>query len=102
MPLGQHPIIKDKYLVPGTHYYNMVTKSAVTRYRVLERFDGYTLVELLPKTGRTHRRACICRTSGILVSATAPMGASRRANMTLPVMGQRSRFSRDRHCMHGG
>ncbi len=55
MPLGQHPIIKDKYLVPGTHYYNMVTKSAVTRYRVLERFDGYTLVELLPKTGRTHQ-----------------------------------------------
>jgi 23S rRNA pseudouridine1911/1915/1917 synthase len=55
MPLAQHPVIKDKYLVPGTHYYNQVTKSAVTRYRVLERFDGYTLVELLPKTGRTHQ-----------------------------------------------
>ncbi len=55
VPLAQHPVIKDKYLVPGTHYYNMVTKSAVTRYRVLERFDNYTLVELLPKTGRTHQ-----------------------------------------------
>jgi len=55
MPLAQHPVIKDKYLVPGTHYYGQVTKQAVTRYRVLERFDGYTLVELLPKTGRTHQ-----------------------------------------------
>ncbi len=55
MPLAQHPVIRDKYLVPGTHYYNQVTKNAVTRYRVLERFGGYTLVELLPKTGRTHQ-----------------------------------------------
>ncbi len=55
MPLANHPVIKSKYLVPGTHYYNQVMKSAITRYRVLERFDGYTLVELLPKTGRTHQ-----------------------------------------------
>lgn len=55
VPLAQHPVIKDKYLVPGTHYYRQVMKSAVTRYKILERFDGYTLVELLPKTGRTHQ-----------------------------------------------
>jgi 23S rRNA pseudouridine1911/1915/1917 synthase len=30
-------------------------KAAETTYRVLEEFDGYSLVEVLPKTGRTHQ-----------------------------------------------
>jgi 23S rRNA pseudouridine1911/1915/1917 synthase len=30
-------------------------KNAVTYYKVLDRFDGYSLVELRPKTGRTHQ-----------------------------------------------
>jgi 23S rRNA pseudouridine1911/1915/1917 synthase len=30
-------------------------KSAISFYRVLERFDGFTLVEVAPKTGRTHQ-----------------------------------------------
>jgi len=30
-------------------------RQAQTRYKVLERFDGFTLVELKPKTGRTHQ-----------------------------------------------
>lgn len=30
-------------------------KEAVTEYRVLERFKGYSLVELRPRTGRTHQ-----------------------------------------------
>ncbi|MDR4508348.1 MAG: RluA family pseudouridine synthase [Candidatus Brocadiaceae bacterium] len=30
-------------------------KNALTVYEVLERFRGYTLVKLLPKTGRTHQ-----------------------------------------------
>jgi len=30
-------------------------KSAVSYYRVLERFDGFTFVEVAPKTGRTHQ-----------------------------------------------
>lgn len=31
------------------------TRSALTYYRVVERFEGYDLVELTPKTGRTHQ-----------------------------------------------
>jgi len=54
-PLAKHPVIKDKYLVPGSRYYNQVTKEAITRYRVIERFSGYTFMELRPKTGRTHQ-----------------------------------------------
>jgi len=30
-------------------------REAVTEYKVLKRFDKYTLVEVLPKTGRTHQ-----------------------------------------------
>jgi 23S rRNA pseudouridine1911/1915/1917 synthase len=30
-------------------------RDAITRYRVIERFDGASLVEALPKTGRTHQ-----------------------------------------------
>ena len=30
-------------------------RHAVTQYEVLERFDGFTYVRLLPKTGRTHQ-----------------------------------------------
>jgi 23S rRNA pseudouridine1911/1915/1917 synthase len=30
-------------------------KSAISFYRVIERFDGYTFVEVAPKTGRTHQ-----------------------------------------------
>ena len=32
-----------------------IGKEAVTIYEVLERFRGYTLVKLKPKTGRTHQ-----------------------------------------------
>jgi 23S rRNA pseudouridine1911/1915/1917 synthase len=30
-------------------------KKAVTNYRVLKRFDSYSLIKLVPKTGRTHQ-----------------------------------------------
>jgi 23S rRNA pseudouridine1911/1915/1917 synthase len=30
-------------------------KSAISFYRVIERFDGFTFVEVAPKTGRTHQ-----------------------------------------------
>jgi 23S rRNA pseudouridine1911/1915/1917 synthase len=64
MPIGKHPKIREQYSVhrltgrpvPAT------TKDAVTRYKVLERIGPvgqsnarFTLVELYPKTGRTHQ-----------------------------------------------
>lgn len=63
-PIGHHARIKEKYAVdrrtgrpfPG------VAKSAITRYHVRERLGGgttrkpaFTLLELYPKTGRTHQ-----------------------------------------------
>jgi len=33
-------------------------RKAITEYKVLERFGDYTLLELFPKTGRTHQLRC--------------------------------------------
>ena len=54
-PLAAHPTIRDRYLVPGMRRISMVTKEAITQYEVQERFRGFTLVNLYPKTGRTHQ-----------------------------------------------
>ena len=51
LPLGRHPRIFDRYAVR----YDDSAKEARTIYRVRERYDGYTLVELELLTGRTHQ-----------------------------------------------
>lgn len=35
--------------------HSMVGREALTLYRVLEKYRGYTLLEVIPKTGRTHQ-----------------------------------------------
>jgi len=55
MPLAAHPTIKDRYIVPGMPLRPMLFKDAVTRYEVVERFKGFSIVHLHPKTGRTHQ-----------------------------------------------
>jgi len=56
-PLAAHQTIKDRYIVPGAHarLRSKLTKEAVTEYEVAERFKGYALVHLHPRTGRTHQ-----------------------------------------------
>ncbi len=51
LPLGQHPREKEKYAVR----WDALGKQSVTIYRVRELYEGYTLVELELKTGRTHQ-----------------------------------------------
>ena len=64
MPIGLHPKIREKYAVHrGTGLpFGTVVKSAITQYKVLRRLKGptaghagFTLVEMYPKTGRTHQ-----------------------------------------------
>ncbi len=50
-PIGPHPNVKEAYAVR----HDGAGRNAVTLYRVREVFDGYTLVELELKTGRTHQ-----------------------------------------------
>ena len=49
-PIGRDPRDRKRMAVNGQH-----GKDALTRYRVLERFPGYSLVELRLETGRTHQ-----------------------------------------------
>ncbi|MFQ5490532.1 MAG: RluA family pseudouridine synthase [Phycisphaerae bacterium] len=55
MPLAAHPTVKDRYIVPGMHVRPILFKEAITRYEVAERFKGFAIVHLHPKTGRTHQ-----------------------------------------------
>ncbi len=64
MPIGKHPKVREKYAVHRDtgRPYPVTSKEAITRYKVLQRFDrlracraGFTLVELYPQTGRTHQ-----------------------------------------------
>lgn len=49
-PIGRHPTDRKKMAVVFTH-----SKEAVTKFRVLERFGNYTLIECKLLTGRTHQ-----------------------------------------------
>jgi 23S rRNA pseudouridine1911/1915/1917 synthase len=61
VPIGQHPTVHDRYIATGLaerlggRFERGLAKEAITHYRVLERFPGFTLLELSPKTGRTHQ-----------------------------------------------
>ena len=49
-PLGVHPRVREKYAIrPGSG------KESITFYLVVEAFRGFSLLELTPKTGRTHQ-----------------------------------------------
>jgi 23S rRNA pseudouridine1911/1915/1917 synthase len=48
--VGRHPVYRQKM---STH--TRAGRAAVTEFRVVERFAHHTLVELRPRTGRTHQ-----------------------------------------------
>jgi 23S rRNA pseudouridine1911/1915/1917 synthase len=52
LPIGIHPYQREKMTVRRDH---STSRDAVTRYEVIERFRGAALVQLSPKTGRTHQ-----------------------------------------------
>ena len=54
-PIGVHPVVREKFSVMVNENRINIAKQAVTHYEVAERFRGFTLVKLTPKTGRTHQ-----------------------------------------------
>jgi 23S rRNA pseudouridine1911/1915/1917 synthase len=50
-PIGRHPHHREKKAIQ----FDEEAKEAFTRYRVIQRSRGCTLVSLFPKTGRTHQ-----------------------------------------------
>jgi 23S rRNA pseudouridine1911/1915/1917 synthase len=63
-------------------------KASVTRYEVLERFRGYTLVRCLPRTGRTHQIRVHMQSLGHPVVCDPVYG--RRARIRLSDLGAAS------------
>jgi 23S rRNA pseudouridine1911/1915/1917 synthase len=51
-PIGDHPKEREKKAIRRGH---PSSREAVTHYEVVERFVGYALVRVRPKTGRTHQ-----------------------------------------------
>lgn len=49
-PIGRHPVDRKKMTVTKRN-----SKEAISHYKVLDRFDDYTLVEVNLETGRTHQ-----------------------------------------------
>lgn len=49
-PIGRHPVNRKKMAVTHKN-----SKRAVTHFKVVERFDDYTLIEASLETGRTHQ-----------------------------------------------
>jgi 23S rRNA pseudouridine1911/1915/1917 synthase len=52
LPIGIHPYQREKMAVRRDH---PTSREAVTRFEVLERFPGAALVQVMPRTGRTHQ-----------------------------------------------
>lgn len=55
MPIGMNPIVREKFQVMVREGKIDIGKEAVTAWEAIERFDGFTLMKLSPKTGRTHQ-----------------------------------------------
>jgi 23S rRNA pseudouridine1911/1915/1917 synthase len=51
-PIGVHPYQREKMAIRRDH---ATSRPAQTFYEVVERFDGFAAVKVLPKTGRTHQ-----------------------------------------------
>ncbi|MBP5167377.1 MAG: RluA family pseudouridine synthase, partial [Oscillospiraceae bacterium] len=49
-PIGRHPADRKKMAVT-----NISSRSAITRYKVLEEYPGYTYLRCMLQTGRTHQ-----------------------------------------------
>ena len=55
-PLAPHPETTQRMILKtASPPRQAMFKEAITEYRVVKRYRGYTTVELLPKTGRTHQ-----------------------------------------------
>jgi len=49
-PLGRHPKERKRISI-----HTRKARTAVTQWRVIQRFKGFALLEVIPKTGRTHQ-----------------------------------------------
>jgi 23S rRNA pseudouridine1911/1915/1917 synthase len=87
--VGRHPVHRQKM---STH--TRVGRQAVTEFRVLERFGSYTLVELQPRTGRTHQIRVHMAAMGHPLLGDPTYGRPQKALQGTPLAHQLSWFGR--------
>ena len=83
-PIGRHPVDRKKMSTRSRK-----ARGAETRWKVKERFDGVTLLDLDLKTGRTHQIRVHCAAIGHPVVGDAVYGGRRR----LAISGSRENVS---------
>ncbi|MBL8889997.1 MAG: RluA family pseudouridine synthase [Planctomycetaceae bacterium] len=52
LPIGKHPYQRERMAIRENH---ATSRPAETVFQVLERFRGFAIVQVMPKTGRTHQ-----------------------------------------------
>lgn len=87
--VGRHPVYRQKM---STH--TRVGRQAVTEFHVLERFGAYTLVELCPRTGRTHQIRVHMAAVGHPLLGDPTYGRNRQEDHRSPLAQRLSWFRR--------
>jgi len=90
-PLGRHPTHREKMAVRAEEDGG---KDASSFYEVLERFDGFALVRIMPKTGRTHQIRV--HLAHIRCPVLADKAYGRRASLCLSEIAPPGSYDEDR------
>lgn len=93
-PIGVHPVVREKFAVMVRQNKINISKAAVTTYEVAERFRGYTLVKLYPKTGRTHQLRVHMSHIGHPIVGDLMYGGSAVSEKSLSAQGSEDIFLR--------
>lgn len=96
-PIGTHPYHREKMAIRPDH---STTRDAKTFYEVVERFRGFTLVKVLPKTGRTHQIRVHLAHVGAPVLCDRLYGGRSQITLGEITGGDESEVVLNRHALH--
>ncbi|MBE7011689.1 MAG: RluA family pseudouridine synthase [Ruminococcaceae bacterium] len=101
-PIGRHPVDRKKMTIT-----NKNSREAITHYKVLERFKGYTFISCRLETGRTHQIRVHMSSGGHSIVGDKTYGIKDKFNLNgqllhacrvgfiHPVSGEYMEFMRD-------
>lgn len=95
LSIGRHPVDRKKMSIRSRK-----ARGAETRWKVKERFDGVTLLELDLKTGRTHQIRVHCAAIGHPVVGDSVYGGRRRLDLSASGKTSPLRIKSDRQMLH--